>query len=247
VSRPRSIDSFLALRFVESYTGEPGRAFREAMAAHFGVDVRTVERELPRLVLAGALEEEVVRSDRPGRPAKAYRVSARVASERGRTGTQWRRLADTDPGGGRSKRKGMALAAELSGVDFETYRGRWMEGVVTYCEFCGRTEPQFAPLSEEWMDGECHSCRVKVPAEGDGEPTTSWAPMVSVYSAGLKPRPDPPDPLRECWCGESHHVDSETFRDHRQMLHWDPGLADPEYAAAVVARPFDTAHRRRER
>ena len=81
MSGARKIKPAAAVRFVSEYEGAWGSIFRRAMADHFGVDPRTIERELPWLVEKDLLVAETL----PGKGApKAYRVS--VGQDEFRTG-----------------------------------------------------------------------------------------------------------------------------------------------------------------
>ena len=197
VSRPRSIEPLLAARFVGEYVGEQGRAFRQAMADHFGVDKRTVERELPRLVASRVLEEYVL----PGRGApKGYRVPARP-KPKGRT--EWRRVVDSDPGGGRARKPGYILAAESKGVTPEEFLASFRKGIAAFCARCGRAEVVWP----DWPTPDC-------PVHGRME-----------RAVGFPIEAEPPPP---CWCGRSFAAhEPGDYALHRRELASDPGLADP--------------------
>jgi hypothetical protein len=200
---PRSIDPFLAVRFVSEYRGEPGRPFRQAMAAHFGVSDKTVKRELPRLVAAGLLEEETL----PGRGApKAYRVPEQVLV---RANGFRRGLVD---GGGQQARRRPVI--DDLGPEF---RRCFDMGIAAWCPSCGRGEPVLFPWAPD-MDPVCPGgCAVPEPDPGerawvsrrrgrDGAWVYEWADegkrrwiprrMETAYSMLGMERPEPPSASR---------------------------------------------------
>lgn len=180
MSRPRKIDPFLLVRFVRDYDGEPGRAFREAVAREFGVDARTVERELPRHVAAGTLEETIL----PGRGApKAYRVPEGLELGRWRRGA----LGGLD-GLGRRKTTGEEVAAAELGLSIEDFRRGFRAGIVAYCPRCGRYDAHLHPDIET---PDCPSCRVSDRAE-DGSVTYRARPMLRGDGFPVKDEPTPP-------------------------------------------------------
>jgi hypothetical protein len=160
VSPSRKIDPLLATRFVSAYLGEPGRPFREEMARHFGVDVRTVERELPWLVKHGFLEEYPVRTGGRGQPPKMYRVPSDVDLS-----PDFQRGPAYFGRGERRRPRGLAGLIEENPEMADTLQSLWDLGCLAVCSRCTyhvsshvpgppwRTCPEHGRVPETGEDG----------------------------------------------------------------------------------------------
>jgi hypothetical protein len=196
MSPSRKIDPFLAAQFVTGYRGDPGRPFRKAMAAHFDVTLRTVERELPRLVEAGLLEEHTVPTGKAGQPPKMYRVPTDVDLSPGfRRGPAY--FGREQP-----KLRGLAGLIRENPESEDALRTLWDHGCLAVCSLCTYSVSSHVPGPPYPAVCPLHSVMREVGEDGKER----WVPRPLVWNEDAwegpetparesEPRRDGPPPL----------------------------------------------------